>query len=223
MVAVLLPFAAITARAQGRGSIAGVVKDPSGSRVPGVRVTAKNLDGSNQEVVVANPAGEYQFASIPSGRYLLEFASPGFVLSKAEATLVSGAVARVDANLAIGGMTESVVVRGQKAAGVVPRTAAAAERIKIGGNVTAARLVRQPKPVYPAELQQAGVQGSVVMSAVVSKNGTLLNPVVRNTVDPRLAEAALAAVRQWVYQPALLNGEPVETLTTITLDFLLEQ
>jgi protein TonB len=50
-----------------------------------------------------------------------------------------------------------------------------------------------------------------------------VRPVVRNTVDPRLAQAALDAVKQWVYQPALLNGEPIETLTTITLDFQLEQ
>jgi len=226
--AVLLPFAGITAHAQGRGAIAGVVKDPSGARVPFCRVTAKNLDGSNQEAAFANPAGEYQFSSIPSGRYVLEFAAPGFTPAKVETTLVTGAADRVDANLAVGSISEMVVVRGQKtpstpAPTTTPPQTGASQRIKVGGSVTAARLVRQAKPVYPAELQQLGVQGSVVMSAIISKNGTVLNPVVRNTVDPRLAQAALDAVKQWVYQPALLNGEPIETLTTITLDFQLEQ
>lgn len=223
VAAVLLPFAAITAHAQAaRGALAGVVQDPSGARVPFCRVTAKNLDGANQETTKANEAGEYQFSSIPSGRYSLEFAAPGFVLSKVEATLVAGAAARVDANLTLGSVTESVVIRGQKSPAAAPR-ATATQRIRVGGNVQAARLTSQTKPVYPAELQQLGVQGSVVMAAIISKQGTVLNPVVRNTVDPRLAQLALDAVKQWLYQPALLNGQPVETLTTITLDFQLDQ
>ncbi|SPF48391.1 hypothetical protein SBA4_3900001 [Candidatus Sulfopaludibacter sp. SbA4] len=61
------------------------------------------------------------------------------------------------------------------------------------------------------------------MKAIVSKSGSVLSPKVVNTVDPRLAKAALDAVSQWQYQPALLNGEPVETITTITLDFKLDQ
>ena len=89
--------------------------------------------------------------------------------------------------------------------------------------VEAAKLIRQARPVYPPELQQLGVEGTVVLSAVISKDGTVLSPAVRNTVDPRFAAAAIEAVRQWVYQPALLNGEPVETVTTITLDFQLGQ
>lgn len=221
-VAVVLPFAGITAHAQGRGAIAGVVKDPNGARVPFCRVTAKNLDGSNQEAAAANAAGEYQFSSIPSGRYVLEFAAPGFTLAKVETTLVTGAADRVDANLAVGSVSETVVIRGQKSPSAAPQVTAS-QRMKVGGHVTAAKLVRQAKPVYPAELQQLGVQGSVIMTAIISKDGSVLNPKVRNTVDSRLAQAALDAVRQWVYQPALLNGEPIETVTTITLDFQLEQ
>ncbi len=223
IAAVLLPFAAITVRAQAaRGALAGVVQDPSGARVPRCRVTAKNLDGSNQETTMANEVGEYQFANIPSGRYALEFATPGFVLFRAEATLVAGAAARVDANLTVGSISEVVTIRGQKSPTATPK-ATAPQRIRVGGSVTPARLIQQTKPVYPAELQQLGVQGSVVMAAVISKTGTVLNPVVRNTVDPRLAQAALDAVKQWIYQPALLNGQPIETLTTIDLHFQLEQ
>jgi TonB family protein len=224
VAAVLLPFAAVTAHAQARGALSGVVQDPSGARVPNCRVTAKNLDGANQETTVVNPAGEYRFASIPSGRYSVEFSTPGFVLAKVEVTLVAGATATVDAHLAIGSVNENVVVHGQKppaASGALP--AAAAQRIRVGGSVTPVRLIRQPKPAYPAELQQLGVEGTVVMKAIISKNGTVLNPTVVNTVDPRLAKAALDAVSQWQYEPALLNGEPVETVTTITLDFQLGQ
>jgi protein TonB len=67
------------------------------------------------------------------------------------------------------------------------------------------------------------VEGTVVMRAVISTAGALLNLEVVNTdVDPRLAKAALDAVGQWVYQPTLLNGQPVEVVTTITLDFRLQ-
>ena len=223
VAAVLLPFAAVTAHAQARGTLAGLVQDPSGARVPKCRVTAKNLDGPNQETTVANPAGEYQFASIPSGHYALEFAAPGFAAAKTQVVLEAGAAARVDAMLELGAVSESVVIRGQKPAAVPAPRAASAQRIRVGGMVTPARLVSQVKPVYPAELQQLGLEGTVVMKAVISKVGAVLSPKVVNTVDPRLAQAALDAVSQWQYQPALLNGEPVETITTITLDFQLGQ
>ena len=61
------------------------------------------------------------------------------------------------------------------------------------------------------------------MRAVISTTGEPLNPKVVNTVDPGLAQAALDAVRQWRYQPTLLNGAPVEVVTTVTLSFELEQ
>ena len=223
VVAVLLPLAAI--RAQGAtGTLAGSVSDPSGARVPQCRVTAQNLDGPNQETAVSNEAGEYRFASIPAGRYSLEFGAPGFARAKTQTVLVAGATARVDARLEIGTVSENVVVRGQKPfAAVAPRSTGMEQRIRIGGAVQMVRLIHQTKPVYPAELQQLGVEGTVVMSAIVSKDGTVLHPTVRNTVDPRLAAAAIEAVKQWVYQPALLNGEPVEILTTITLEFQLGQ
>lgn len=224
VAAVLLPLAAITAHAQAaRGTLTGVVQDPSGARVPNCRVTAKNLDGSNQETTTANPAGEYRFASIPSGRYTIEFAAPGFVLAKTEAVLAAGGATRVDANLELGSVTENVVIRGQKPGAVPAPRAVSPQRIRVGGMVTPARLVSQVKPVYAPELQQLGLEGTVVMKAVISKVGAVLSPKVVNTVDSRLAQAALDAVSQWQYQPALLNGEPVETITTITLDFQLGQ
>jgi protein TonB len=89
--------------------------------------------------------------------------------------------------------------------------------------VQASKLVRQPRPEYPADLQQAGVEGTVIIRAVISTGGTVMNPQVVNTVDPRLAKLALDAVGNWVYQPALLNGEPVETQTTISVDYRLGQ
>jgi TonB family protein len=67
------------------------------------------------------------------------------------------------------------------------------------------------------------VQGTVVIRAVISKDGEVLSPqVVSAGVDRRLARLALDAVKQWRYQPSLLNGRPVETVTTVTIDFALD-
>jgi TonB family protein len=80
------------------------------------------------------------------------------------------------------------------------------------------------RPQYPAELLKLGIQGTVVMRAVISTTGDLLNvEAVNSDVDARLVTTALDAVRVWKYQPTLLNGEPVEVVTTITVDFQLAQ
>jgi len=221
--AVLVSLASMTAQAQvARGALAGVVKDPSGAVVPRCRVTAKSLDGSNQETASANAAGAYVFASIPPGRYALEFRAPGFATGKVEATVAAGQAARVNANLEIGQISEALTVQGSTSA---PKPAAqpgaAAVRIAVGGSVQPSRLLKKVNPVYPEELQQLGVQGTVIIRAVISKDGSVLHPSVVNTVDSRLAKLALDAVSQWAYEPTLLNGQPVEVLTSIEIEFRL--
>jgi TonB family protein len=213
----------VRAQVAGRGTVMGVVEDPSGARVPNCQVTARNLETGNLETTRANAAGEYTFA-IPPGHYSVEFSSPGFAVLKAQTDLVAGAAARIDGHLELGKVSENVAVTGRRTTPLLaPKAAAKAQRIRIGGNVQAMRLLRQPRPEYPPELQQLGVEGTVIMRAIISKDGGVLDAKVVNTADPRLAKAALDAVRQWRYEPTLLNGEPVETMTTITLDFQLEQ
>lgn len=224
--AVVLTLGSVASHAQaGRGALSGVVKDPSGARVPQCTVRAKNLDGSNQETAACDPAGEYGFASIPAGRYAIEVMARGFTLNKAEVVLVAGAAARVDANLEIGKISEAVTVTGRKTPTVAPAAPArTAQRIPIGGNVQASKLIFQPRPDYPAELQQQGISGTVMMRAVISKYGEPLNVEVINTdVHPGLAKAALESVRRWRYQPTLLNGQPVEVITTVDVNFELAQ
>jgi TonB family protein len=223
--AVLAALASVTAHAQvGRGALTGVVKDPSGAVVPKCMVTAKNLDGTNQETALANEAGEYVFAAIPAGRYMLEFRQPGFAVAKAPVEVPDGKAARVDGMLEIGQISEAMTVKAGTGAPkpANPISNGAPKPIRVGGNVQASRLIAQVRPVYPEDLQQTGVEGTVTMRAVISKAGTVLNPVVVNTgVNPGLAKAALDAVRQWTYQPTLLNGQPVEVLTTIDISFQL--
>jgi periplasmic protein TonB len=99
-------------------------------------------------------------------------------------------------------------------------TATVPPRVKVGGNVQSAKLLRQPTPVYPPLAKQARISGVVYLEAVIGRNGTIESLHVMSG-HPLLAQAALEAVRQWVYQPTLLNGEPVEVLTQIEVHFKL--
>jgi TonB family protein len=100
--------------------------------------------------------------------------------------------------------------------------AAVPARIRIGGNVQQTKLISQPPAVYPPLAKQAGVQGVVKLSATIAKDGTMQHLDVISG-HPLLIEAAMEAVRQWVYKPTLLNGQPVEVVTEIDVNFTLAQ
>jgi TonB family protein len=93
-------------------------------------------------------------------------------------------------------------------------------RIRIGSNVQAAKLVVAPKPAYPPLAKQARIQGTVSLNAVIGADGAVNNISIASG-HPLLVQAALDAVRQWVYQPTLLNGVPVEVVTTVEVNFTL--
>jgi periplasmic protein TonB len=96
------------------------------------------------------------------------------------------------------------------------------QRIRVGGNVQAAKLVRQPKPTYPPLAKQARIQGVVRFTAVIGKDGSIQNLQLVSG-HPLLVPSAQAAVKEWVYQPTLLNQEPVEVITQIDVNFTLSQ
>jgi protein TonB len=101
-----------------------------------------------------------------------------------------------------------------------PPAPIALQRIKQGGIVQAAKLIHQPQPIYPVLARQTGIQGAVVLRAVIDHDGDVSELQVISG-HPLLVQAALNAVKQWRYQPTLLNGEPVEVETTITVSFVL--
>jgi protein TonB len=94
--------------------------------------------------------------------------------------------------------------------------------LRVGGNVQAARIVNRVQPVYPPLARQTRISGTVRLHAIIGKNGTIESLEVMSG-HPLLQQAALDAVRQWRYQPTLLNGEPVDVDTTIDVIFSLNQ
>ncbi len=93
-------------------------------------------------------------------------------------------------------------------------------RITIGGNVQQAKLIRQPKPVYPPLAKQARISGVVHLAAIIGKEGNVIDLKVISG-HPLLIPSALEAVQLWVYQQTLLNGEPVEVSTQIDVNYTL--
>ncbi len=106
------------------------------------------------------------------------------------------------------------------AAPALPPPADGTKRITIGGNIQQRKLVSQPKPVYPPLAKQAHIQGVVHLSALIGKEGNVINLAAIGG-HPLLVPSALEAVQQWVYQTTLLNGEPVEVLTQIDVNYTL--
>jgi protein TonB len=97
---------------------------------------------------------------------------------------------------------------------------AAAGPLKVGGGVQAARLLFGPHPSYPQLAKAARAQGVVKLEAIIAADGSVRN--LRLASGPLLlATAAIDAVRQWRYQPTLLNGVAVEVVTEIEVNFTL--
>ncbi len=100
----------------------------------------------------------------------------------------------------------------------VPKVAV--QRVRVSQGVTQGMVLHKVNPTYPPLARTARVQGSVVLAAVIGKDGTIQNLHVISG-HPLLTQAALDAVKQWRYRPYILNGEPVEVDTQVTVNFTL--
>jgi periplasmic protein TonB len=87
-------------------------------------------------------------------------------------------------------------------------------------NILEGSLIRRVQPVYPPLARAARIQGAVVLLAVISRAGTIDNLRLMSG-HPMLAPAAIDAVSRWLYRPYILNGEPIEVETQITVNFTL--
>jgi protein TonB len=94
------------------------------------------------------------------------------------------------------------------------------QRVRVSSGVSTGMLVRKVPPTYPPLARQARIQGTVILQAMISKEGTIENLQLISG-HPMLAPAAIEAVKQWKYKPYLLNGEPVEVETQVQVNFTL--
>jgi TonB family protein len=93
-------------------------------------------------------------------------------------------------------------------------------RVSIGGNMMAAKIVSKVQPSYPPDARQDHVEGTVTLRIVIGTDRAIQD-VSLISGHPALVQSALDAVKQWRYQPTLLNGKPVEVLTQVNINFSL--
>jgi TonB family protein len=111
---------------------------------------------------------------------------------------------------------------GEPASGATTASKTPTTRAIVPGNVIAASIISQTKPEYPPQALAGHIQGEVVLHAVIDKEGKISEVQVLSG-DDALAQSALVAVRQWRYKPMLVDGEPKEVDTTITVTFSLDE
>jgi TonB family protein len=101
-----------------------------------------------------------------------------------------------------------------------PMRASLSGPVRVGGDIQEPRKIKDVNPVYPADALAARIQGVVILEAVIGPSGAVSDARVLRSI-PALDQAAVNAVRQWVYTPTLVNGAPVSVLMTVTVNFSL--
>lgn len=215
----VVPLAAMRPQAHDARIVSGTVYDPSGAVVPQAIVIVTNSDRGQKQTTTTDQAGQFSIGPLGNGKYRLEIDARGFAPRLRYFAVDGTHQLNLDVTVDLGHVEENLVVRGK---GTPAPPSAAPHRIRVGGNVTPAKLVYQAKPEYPEDIKSRGITGDVVLHAVISKEGMVISLASVSSPDPALTDAAMKAVRQWRYEPSLLNGEPVETATTITVNFELE-
>jgi TonB family protein len=212
------------------GRLFGTVFDGSGAVVPGVTVTASAVsrggqvtNSDNIVTTVTNDAGVFDFPALVPGQYTIKAELPGFATFHGPRNEVKSSQSiRQNVFLTVGNIVQRVDVSTSgtprpHAPPLLPR------RIRVGGVVMAAKLISQVKPVYPQSAREAGIEGTVRLQGIIGPEGSFITLRVVSSNDADLGGAALEAVRQWRYQPTMLNGQPIEVQTEIEVDFRLFQ
>ena len=222
LILVLLPVSVLRARqASVAAPLTGTVYDVTGAVVPGVKIVIE--DGSkNTLTATSNATGRFEFPLVNPGKYVLEATLPGFRTLRHDLELNEPRDWNRAITLQVGTLQETITIRESRLPATAP-AAAANLPIRVGGNIRAPRKLVDVRPVYPASMREAGLTAVVPLEAMIGPDGTVTSVrVVSAQMHPAFAVAAVDAVRQWKFQPTLLNGMAVEVVMTVTIRFDLE-
>jgi TonB family protein len=222
--AVAMPVAALRAVQGAPLPLTGLVYDATGAVLPEVKLTLEDAQRVKTEATT-DASGQFQFPPVPSGKYTLEAALPGFKPLRQMVTLGTARDWKRIVMLQVGEVQETISVRASRIAGARPQasTASAAPApVRVGGNIRPPRKMRHVSPVYPASMREAGLEGLVPMEAIIATDGKVQSVrVLTAEIHPDLAQAAVDAVKQWQFEPTLLNGAAVEVVMNVSVSFTL--
>jgi beta-lactamase regulating signal transducer with metallopeptidase domain len=224
LLTITLPIAAAT---QSPATPSGVVQDPSGRPLADASVLLKAVgsEASNETRTDAN--GAFKFVDIPAGNYELSVSLAGFQTHRQD-VLLSGGNVTLNVQLAVGTLQETITVRGggdevesapryEQTAPSSP--APACSPTAIGGQLTPPMKLRDVRPRYLASWVKSGIEGEVLMQALIGVDGKVKTVEVTSPGRVELVNEAIAAVSQWEFSPTYLNCEPIEVKMNVTVSF----
>lgn len=183
-----------------RGTVSGWIRDPAGMPLTGARVRLSNKATGGREITKTGPDGRYELRA-PEGAWIIEAAYPDYAKYNFESVLIRE-----------GQSSEHNIVL-QHGLGVVGGVAA-------GASVQPPKIVHKVEPKYPEHLKEQKAAGIVLLTAVIGRDGNVVSAEALNSdVDKAFVEAAISAVKTWKFEPARLNGEPVEVRSEVEVNF----
>jgi TonB family protein len=195
-------------------TIGGSLLDPSGAAVAQAKASLYNPETKVTAETTTAPDGKFTFDNLPAGQYILRVDKPGFASQFREFNVQADS--KLERKLMLS-TTE------QQADSTADRQSSGQGPVRVGGEVAQENLVRKVQPVYPASAKAAGVQGTVDLEVVISKDGVPEEITVTSSPSDDLTQSSLEAVRQWRYRPTLLNGEPVDIVTHVIVNYTLSR
>lgn len=215
-------------------TLTGSIVDQSGAVLPGVVVVATDRDRRVKHEVKTDGAGRFEIVGLPQGGYSLQASLPGFQSFDQSLTFNGDDIHR-DITLDIGSLSETISVNSGPSRGPFPAAGPYKPRpascgpggvgaawpppragaVRVGGQIRQPAKLYHVPPVYP----DGAAAGVVKMSVVIDANGYVRETEVTNDAEPVLAQSALDAVRQWVFEPTLLNCVAVPVKMNVTVDF----
>jgi TonB family protein len=219
--------------------VTGHVYDPSGAVIPQVALTLREAsvelrlrkgevlegDGSVIAQATTDSSGRFEFPPVAPGRYVLTASLARFRPLRHELALNRARDWDRAVTLQLGTLQETIVVSDRRPPAVTPESGVALRTpLRVGGNIRPPLKTLDVKPVYPASMRDAGLEGIVPIDAVIGTEGSVTSVrVVSAQVHPDFAIAAVDAVRQWRFTPTLLNGDAVEVVMTVSVEFKLSE
>ena len=209
-----LASALFTSASLSAATVSGSVSSPAGEAISAAKVVVYNPDTGAKQELTTNPDGTFRLAGAGAGQYILRVEKPGFNSIFRMFDLKADSDVNRQIVMAAPG-TQSQPDELVNAAGPEPKP------LRVKGTIAQSNLATKVQPTYPVAAKSAGVQGTVEFEIVVTKDGVPAELRVLRSPSDDLSESALEAVRQWRYRPTLLNGSPVEIVSTVIVNYTL--
>jgi TonB family protein len=219
LVAVTIPVAALRLAQAGPTPLSGVVYDPTGAVLPSVELSLED-DRQYQWTATTDASGRFEFAPVQPGKYTIKASLPGFKPLAESLTLQSPVDWTRAVTLQVGDVRETITVRESRPKTDRRTSSAGPLPVRVGGNIKPPTKLHHVSPVYPPSMREAGIEGTVPLEARIDRTGNVASlRALSAQVHPDLARAAMDAVQQWRFSPTLLNGQPVEIVMTVSIEF----